>query len=59
MSENWRPVGAFIMPIVDMRYALKRPAANEPGEPPTRMEPAAFLALVEEPRPDDDPPTAA
>lgn len=58
MSENWRPIGVFIMPIVDIRYVRKaRANADEP--PPTRLEPAAFLALVEESSPDDDPPAAA
>ncbi|MFC3088491.1 hypothetical protein [Tabrizicola soli] len=58
MSETWRPIGVFVMPLVDMRFVIKgRANANEP--PLTRMEPAAFLALVEESGPDDDPPAAA
>lgn len=58
MSENWRPIGVFVMPLVDMRLVMKgRANANEP--PPTRLEPDAFLALVEESGPDDDPPAAA
>lgn len=59
MSENWRPVGVFIKPLVDMRNAMKHPAANDTGEPPARLEPTAFLAFLEEPQPDDDPPAAA
>lgn len=40
-------------------FSAKQGAANDPREPPARMPPEEFMALLERPNPDDDPPAAA
>lgn len=51
MSENWRPIGVLVIPMADIPY-IRKPIANS-------NEPRPIAVLVEKPKPDDDPPTAA
>jgi hypothetical protein len=56
---TWRHIRVFIMPVCDMRFVAKGRIANGNQEPLRRLDPDAFLALLEKPKPDDDPPAAA
>lgn len=58
---TWRPIGAFVMPIVDMRFVLKGRIANanQPPHPHATMRPRDFLELMDPGRhyPDLDMPS--
>lgn len=66
-NETWRPVGVFVMPIVDLRLAARTVAnVNAPPHPYNTMRPRDFLEMLDQGRtypdidmPTDDPPTAA
>lgn len=51
MSDTWRPIRVFVIPVRDIPY-IRKPIANS-------NEPRPIAVLVKEPDPDDDPPTAA
>jgi len=56
---RWRSIGAVLMFNGEAVFSAKQGAANDPREPPTRLPPEEFLALLERPKPDDEPPAAA
>lgn len=56
---RWRSIGAVLMFNGEAVFSAKQGAANDPREPPARMPAGEFLALLERPNPDDDPPAAA
>lgn len=55
----WRSIGAVLMFNGEAVFSAKHGATNDNAPPPTRLEPSAFLALLEKPKPDDDPSDAA